>query len=630
MRNVRALIVMAVTCVWACGDRSPTVGDLLGPCSAAEGALQGCFENTIWECEPGTGEWKVVAACQVYENCYESPDGALECCQPTCGTSECGHHCGLDCGSCPEGHYCDVKNSWGRCRCEQRCAYETPGGLECGEDGCGGNCGDCPEGWICVDHYCSCVPLDCSSRECGSDGCEGYCGLCSADKVCDDGTCVIRQCEDANDDPWDGCHEGLQTPFVVNSYRPDYQRVGDIAAWPGGFLAVWSSGGGWGWPFGHGNGGDDGPDGALSSICGSRITGTGEVGEEFIVTTTSEGDQYEPAVARGDTTFAVAWASAVVPYDDERKRNYGDRWVIRARVLPDDGTTAFDEVHVAGEKARPFGDGHVDPFGGPSILHLGEDQFLVTWDESGDGIFARELSGAESSLGEPYMLVGPVYSMLDSITVAAGEHGIWVVYFSADDAVAEDYVLRGRRIDPADNSVLAETVFAQDAPNSAVWFLTAQVVNMSAVSTASGGIALAWKTTPSPGDISIWRVVFRSFDSMGQPISETVEVESEPDLFGEGPSIERMSDGSIVVCWLASHGGTDASCPRCRPLSSSGLPLGPAVCLLDEGYGIGRPGSTGGPTALAALSSGEVVVLWGGSGVSEYAWDIFGYLLQIP
>ncbi len=130
----------------------------------------------------------------------------VDSCEPeTCGSlgKECGRWedgCGelLECGTCPQGEYCDDGV------CEEECVPDTCESLhkECGSwpDGCGStlNCGGCPNGESCVDGVCvqDCVPGTCDSlgKECGSwpDGCGNTlnCGGCPANQECDpDGIC---------------------------------------------------------------------------------------------------------------------------------------------------------------------------------------------------------------------------------------------------------------------------------------------------------------------------------------------------------------------------------------------------------------------------------------------------------
>jgi hypothetical protein len=101
--------------------------------------------------------------------------------------------CGLACGECAEGSYCDEANSCQACSCE---------GMQCGSNEC---CGECDEGFYCDDAY-TCQACSCEGQDCGTDGCGNSCGECDVGELCNSED-LCEECTCAEEDR--GCGEDI-------------------------------------------------------------------------------------------------------------------------------------------------------------------------------------------------------------------------------------------------------------------------------------------------------------------------------------------------------------------------------------------------------------------------------------
>jgi Ca2+-binding RTX toxin-like protein len=153
---------------------------------------------------------------------------------------------------------------------------------------------------------------------------------------------------------YDESGSALGSEFRINTYINNDQQLPSIAALSdGGFMVVWES---------------NGQDGSGWSTYGQRYDSSGSaVGGEFLVTTTTSSDQYEPTVTGlSDGGFVVAWAN----YDST------NNYQIYAQRFDADGTKLGDEFTI-----NTYSSGVQRE---PQITALAGGGFAVVWqDESG-------------------------------------------------------------------------------------------------------------------------------------------------------------------------------------------------------------------------------------------------------
>ena len=160
----------------------------------------------------------------------------------------------------------------------------------------------------------------------------------------------------------------LGVEFVVNEFTTSTQSFPAAAIDDAGnFVVVWES-------FSE--------DGSGFSIVGRRFAANGNpLGGDFVVNTTTAGNQTGPAVAiTGDGAFVVAWE---IPND-------GDLEGVRARRYDASGNPISSEIPVntstAGRQLRP------------SVAIDNSGAFVVAWESAGQdgdgaGVFARRFDG---------------------------------------------------------------------------------------------------------------------------------------------------------------------------------------------------------------------------------------------
>jgi len=256
------------------------------------------------------------------EPCLDGLEGvcaAGECvCAGSCVGKECGDDgCGGDCGNCAE----TLGVNWVcvnfECACTPACEEK-----ECGDDGCGDECGTCPgEQDQCVEGLCECIP-ECDGVTCGEDGCGGLCTDCP---VCGNGALEEdEECDDGNDVAWDGCHKCLVSEIQVNTTVAGRQAAPAVATfWDGSYVVAWE-------------GGSD--DSSLDVFVQSFSAAGEPVSDEFLVNTTTVGNQRNPAVASwGFGAFIIVW---------EADGQDGDGYGIYSRFFLPGGTAPGDETQV--------------------------------------------------------------------------------------------------------------------------------------------------------------------------------------------------------------------------------------------------------------------------------------------
>ena len=220
---------------WAQDDCAPLLDCMLElTCTdGAVGCVEGCWQNalvglqkvlaeTFWCVQEACGSWNPTSECFFEAQVDLCEPLFLACtgqCIPVCEGKECGDDgCGMPCGECQEGFFCDPNS---KCLCEPQCE-----GKDCGPNGCGALCGLCGLGKVCNDdglcvkeeftcandvcepeegENCKSCPKDCGEcPPCGDGLCEEgeACDLCPAD--C--GACQFGECCETHDFP--GCEDG--------------------------------------------------------------------------------------------------------------------------------------------------------------------------------------------------------------------------------------------------------------------------------------------------------------------------------------------------------------------------------------------------------------------------------------
>jgi len=247
-----------------------------------------------------------------------------------------------------------------------------------------------------------CVPQCTGTPECGEpDGCGGVCPGCGDGYACVEGVCEVSggECEDGNDQSWDGCTGGYLSESLVNSYVSDHQRLPDVAPLDdGGYVFVWES-----CPFPL-DALEKGQDGSGCGVFGQRFDSDGlALGPEFQVNQNPDDHQRAPAVAGFPGGYVVAWRGWSTALDE---------WHLYARIYDAEEGSADDEVQLSQaalfEKARP------------AVSAYADGRFVAIWDEAGTttpSVVGRVFTADGTAAGEGLQLQAESKEGLPAVAV---------------------------------------------------------------------------------------------------------------------------------------------------------------------------------------------------------------------
>jgi hypothetical protein len=383
--------------------------------------------------------------------------------------------------------------------------------------------------------------------------------------------------------------------FQVNSFVAGDQSAPVVARDSSGdFVAIWQS---------------QGQDGSAAGIYGQRFNANGSpAGLEFLVGTTTLGEQDTPAVAISDSgLFVVVWEST----DD-------DEGGVFARFFDSQGLPLTSEIVVNSSSVLDLSD--------PAIAINEAGTVLIVWqsselslDTDGWGIAGRVFDDDGSALTPEFLVnsatvgdqIRPAAAALDETNefvvvwegLDADNRGIFLQRFSqsgmplgaevpvntitAGDQIAPKVAASGRDLDVGDQNIFAVVWQGPDADGSGIWV--------------------------------------RRFDDSGAPLDTdelvnltTAQNQQLPDVsFDDG----LAGDGvNFIVTWttpLIVRGGIIIL--RGRRIGPPGALAGPPGDEFDLASGIGftRP-------AVAADAGGRFVCVWQGTGQDGSGTGVLG------
>ncbi len=349
------------------------------------------------------------------------------------------------------------------------------------------------------------------------------------------------------------------------------------------FVAVWQS---------------YGEDGSGLGIFGRRLDSMGDpLGESFLVTNTTVGNQSNPAVAAdADGSFTVVWQSAVQD---------GDGYGVFARQFAADGTPHGVEFQVNTTTA-----GHQ---GVPAIAMDPDDgTFVVVWqgpDADGLGIFGQRYLADGTPQGTEYQVNH--FTDLDQVSAAvsmnaAGQHVVtWVSDHRAifDPADTEKTIF-AQWYDAAGVSVGDEVVMHSIQPEFEAQEYPDVAIN------PDGSFTVAFQSVNQDGNT--WGVFARQFLSDKTPV-QPIEFQVNQTVLApqRSPSIVSDAEGNFAISWQTHK--QDASGPGvfARVYDAD------AVAQTDEFL---VPTWDQGPQSLPVMAmtpGGDFGVFWTGHGVDR-------------
>ncbi len=563
-----------------------------GPCGDGEG----CVDAS--DCNSGVCDMMVCAVPTCSDGVHNGDETDVDCggtCGATCGTGD-------DCfnpGDCVQG-VCE----FGQCSAPD-CLDNVENGDETDLD-CGGACGatcevgqDCIDGGDCVEQVCEgsvCSAPDCmDALENGDEtdvDCGGSCGptcdtgdQCINDGDCISGVCTINTCQAptctdgvANgDETGIDCEGSCPNPCdiggedTVNTYTLDSQLSPAIGAAPGGnyYVVVWAS-----VPIAN-----PAQDGSGAGIYAQMFDNAGQpFGNEFLVNTTTNGTQANPAVAVYDGGFVIAWESPDADQTGVFAKRYDSGGMVvtaefqvngsatgiqrRPDVAADNGgafVICYDNRPLASYEVQcrrynnaavaqnpeiqinstTLGDQQL-----PSVVRASDGTFTVAWqstnDQDGDGIgvFMRRFNNAGTALTGETQVNGTTNLNQSQPAAGGNADGEFVIAWSSDSQDGSSTAVVARRYDATGAAQGAEFLvnsYSAGAQN-----------NPAVALNADGDFMIAWVSANQDGNLT--GVYAQRYDQAGAAVGVEFRVNTTTANFQEEPDITvRGADEPIVT-----------------------------------------------------------------------------------
>jgi Ca2+-binding RTX toxin-like protein len=263
-------------------------------------------------------------------------------------------------------------------------------------------------------------------------------------------------------------------------------------------------------------------------------------GAEFLVNTSTSGDQFEPTItALADGRFVIAWR------DDSQTGGDTSLFAIRAQLFNSDGSRDGDEFLVNTTTTNSQTQ--------PTITALADGRFVIAWrDDSQTGgyislfaIRAQLFNSDGSRAGGEFRVNTTRTSAQDEPTITALADGRFVVAWT-------DFSQTG-----GDTSGLAirAQLFNSDGSRDGSEFLvnttTARAQSQPTITAlADGRFVVAWRdNSQTGGDTSSDAIRAQVFNSNGSRAGAEFLVNTTTTAFQEQPTITALADGRFVVAW---------------------------------------------------------------------------------
>ena len=351
-----------------------------------------------------------------------------------------------------------------------------------------------------------------------------------------------------------------------------------------------------------------GPDGGGRDIYARRFGRSGgPVGDEFPVNGSTSLDQFRPAVAASPAGFVVAW---------ESDGQDGDLNGIYARLFDAAGNPRGDEFQV---NSRGEGRQVV-----PAVAMAADGRFVVAWTQVDFVGLWDTVARAYDANGRP---LGPEVNVLtDTLYIESGagvgiaDDGSFVVCWQGAGADSVSLDVSARRFDPG------------GAPRGEAFVVTTEqgevFLDPAVAVEPDGDFVVAWHTPGPPGDPegsgdgSGYGVFARRYAADGAARSEPFPLNSHTDGDQASPSLAAAADGGFVAAWHGSGpGGGQAADVYVRRFGPGGAATAPEVALNAHAAG----DQTFASVALAP--DGQGLAVWRSAGQDGSGLGVYGRYL---
>jgi Ca2+-binding RTX toxin-like protein len=318
-------------------------------------------------------------------------------------------------------------------------------------------------------------------------------------------------------------------------------------------------------------------------------------GSDFLVPTTSSGDQYDPSiVGLADGRFLVVWT--------DLSKTGGDTSAsaVRGQIFNADGSKSGGELLINHATAGDQNEA--------AVVALPDGRFFTTWQTAGSPADTSEkgIAGAISdAIGGEFLVNTTTSNIQSSPSAAALADGRLVVSwtdFSGDttDIRAQVFTAAG----------------AKSGSEFVVNSTTASIQDASTVAALSNGnFVVAWGDGSQSGaDVSSASIRARLFTSAGVPLAQDFVVNTTTEDYQSTPQVTALASGRFVVTWTDfSQSGADGSgaAVRAQIFKQDGSRAGTEFIVNTATIGP-EPNAT-----LTALPDGGFVVVWQWRGESN-------------
>ncbi|TFI56967.1 tandem-95 repeat protein, partial [Sphingomonas parva] len=354
--------------------------------------------------------------------------------------------------------------------------------------------------------------------------------------------------------------------LLVNTSTAGYQQTPEVTALTGGgFVVTWLA---------SGPGGADAS--GLALYAQLFDSAAQRVGTEFLVNTTTSGDQTDPSVAAlPDGGFVVTWENGAK--SGAWYPNFSNYFTISGQIFTAMGEKAGAEFLIPTQNY--YGRD-------PAVTVLTSGKILTTWSGGNLGMFARVLEPVTGGMTELQLSHTTVSeTAVENSAVAAllptGAVNDAYSYTLLSDSSGA-FTLVGDALVVADSSLL-------DFESGANVTLRVRAVNLN-------GDVFEKDLT-----VTITNEVVEDRYSGG---AETLVSAVDANLQA-APVLATLADGSMVTAWQETNAG-GATVIKARLIDADGTPTAAAFTVSAATSGVTAP-------AIAALANGQFVVTWADS-----------------
>jgi Ca2+-binding RTX toxin-like protein len=370
--------------------------------------------------------------------------------------------------------------------------------------------------------------------------------------------------------------------FLVNTQTANAQQGPRMAALAdGGFIVVWT------------DGSLVGGDASGVAVKAQRFDASGsQVGGEFLVNTTTSGNQSSPAVAALPSgRFVITWTDASATGGDTSGN------AVRGQLFEANGTAVGGEflvnTAVAGNQ-------------GPAVItELPNGGFVIAWtdasgqggDTSSTGIKAQIFDGNGAKVGGEILAnTTTLGSQFGPSVTSLASGGFAIAWIDSAGAYFQRFDAGGAHVG------------SEQLANASSSFVTG-VAFVSGITIASvgSGFVVTWGQADSPpvaGQPITFDIREQRFDASGNKIGAEAIVNTTVEGSQSNPDVHALPDGGYLVTWQGPGDGTSGINVYGQAFDASGARLGSEFLL-----GTTLDGSqTGGK--VTALASGDIVLAW--------------------